>query len=157
MEANEKIINNLTKTFDKIRIAEEEYREKQLLLNKELEDKKSDILAQLGFRLGDQVTLQIFEYRDDRIHCFAVPQIAECFIHGVVLKTDEDGVKFLAPVLKKKDRKKAIYHNDYLNWDLLKDGKVILSHRAEQVIIPGTYTEEQLKNYPVRLLTMQKI
>ena len=151
------IIQNLEETISKIKIAEEEYRQKQILLEKELEDKKSDILAQLGFRIGDQVTLQIFEYRDDRIHCFAVPQTAECFIHGVELKTDETGLKFLAPVLKKKDRKKAIYHNDYLNWDLLKDGKVILSHRAEQVIIPGTYTEEQLVNYPVRLLTMQKI
>ncbi len=71
--------------------------------------------------------------------------------------TDEKNEKFLAPVLKKKDRKRVIYHNDYLSWDLKKDGKVILSHRAEQHIIPGTYTEKQLEEYKPRLSEAQKI
>ena len=157
METNEKILKNLTETFDKIRTTEDEYQQKLFLLKKELEDKKSDILEQLGFRLGDQVTLEIFEYRDDSIHCFAVAQTAECFIHGVVLKTDERKVNFLAPILKKKDRKRVIYHNDYLNWDLKKDGKIILSHRGEERIIPGTYTEEKLESLRKCLLAAQKI
>jgi hypothetical protein len=157
METNKKIIRSLEESLMKIKNAEHEYLQKKVLLEKELEDKKSDILSALGFRLGDQVTLEIFEYRDDRIHCFAVPQTAECFIHGVVLKTDEKKQSFLAPILKKKDRKRAIYHNDYLSWDLKKDGKVILSHRAEQHIIPDTYTEAQLNEYRARLLSAQKI
>lgn len=152
----EEIIQDLTETLDQIKKAEEEHEQKMVLLEKELEDKKSNILSKLGFRIGDLVTLEIYEYRDDRIHCFAVPQTAECFIHGVNLKADKDG-SFLAPILKKKDRKRAIYHNDYLNWDLKKDGKVILSHRAEQHIIPGTYTEKQLEEYKPRLSEAQKI
>jgi len=156
-EMKEEIIQDLTETIGQITKAEEEHKEKMALLEQELEDKKSNILSKLGFRIGDQVTLEIYEYRDDRIHCFAVPQKAECFIHGVILKTDEKNEKFFAPVLKKKDRKRAIYHNDYLNWDLKKDGKVILSHRAEQHIIPETYTEKQLEQYRIRLLEAQKI
>ena len=152
----EEIIQDLTETLDQIERAEEEHEQKMESLEKELQEKKSRILSKLGFEIGDQVTLEIYEYRDDRIHCFAVPQTAECFIHGVNLKCDKDG-NFLAPILKKKDRKKAIYHNDYLNWDLKKDGKVILSHRAEQHIIPGTYTEEQIKEYKIRLSEAQKI
>jgi hypothetical protein len=151
------IIQSIEKTINEIKTAEVEYLLKKELLEKELEDKKSDVLSQLGFRIGDPVTLEIHEYRDDRIHCFAVAQTAECFIHGVTLKTDEKNNNFLAPILKKKDKKRAIYHNDYLSWDLKKDGKVILSHRAEQVIIPDAYTEKQISDYRVRLLEAQKI
>lgn len=157
METNEKIIESLKETINKIKEVEAEFIQKKADLEQEIEDKKSNVLSALGFRIGDQVTLEIYEYRDDRIHCFAVPQIAECFIHGVVLKTDEKKQSFLAPILKKKDRKRNIYHNDYLNWDLKKDGKVILSHRAEQHIIPDTYTEKQLVEYRTRLLSAQKI
>jgi hypothetical protein len=152
-----KIIENLEVTFNEIKAVEAEFLQKKELLEKEFEDKKSDVLSQLGFRLGDPVTLEIFEYRDDRVHCFAVAQTAECFIHGVTLKTDEKNENFLAPILKKKDKKRAIYHNDYLSWDLKKDGKVILSHRADQVIIPKTYTEDQINDYRVSLLEAQKI
>jgi hypothetical protein len=151
------IIRDITSTYDKIRAAEEEHEQKKILLEKELEDKKSKILSYLGFEIGDLVTLEIYEHRDDRVHCFAVAQTAECFIHGVTLKTDEKGINFLAPVLRKKDRKKNIYHNDYLSWDLKKDGKVVLSHRAEQVIIPKTYTEEKLESLRKYLLEAQKI
>jgi len=151
------IVRDITSTYDKIRTAEEEYEQKKILLEKELEDKKSNILSHLGFRIGDPVTLEIFEYRDDRVHCFAVAQTAECFIHGVNLKTDEKGENFLAPILKKKDKKKSIYHNDYLSWDLKKDGNVILSHRAEQYIIPKTYTEEKIESLRKYLSSAQKI
>lgn len=157
METNEKIIKNLEETFNKIRTAEEEYNHKKHLLVKELEDKKSDILERLGFRIGDQVTLELFEYRDDRIHCFQAAQVAECFIHGVKLETFGKEGNFLSPVLRKKDRKKSIIFNQYLSWDLKSCGHIILSHRAEQYIIRGTYTEEELKEYKPRLLKAQKI
>ncbi len=151
------IIRDITSTFDKIKAAEEEYEQKKILLGKELEDKKSKILSYLGFEIGDPVTLEIYEYRDDRINCFSVAQTAECFIHGVTLKTDEKGINFLAPILRKKDRKKNIYHNDYLSWDLKKDGKVILSHRAEEHIIPNKYTPEKVKEIRKILISAQKI
>jgi hypothetical protein len=152
------IIQSIEETIMKIKNTEHEYLLKKELLEKELEDKKSDILSQLGFRIGDKVTLQLFEYRDDRIHCFQVAQEGECIIHGVkVARFSDDKVKFLTPVLKRENRKKEINFNEYLSWDLKKDGKVILSHRAEQVIIPETYTEEQIAEFKPRLLFAQKI
>ena len=155
METN-KIIISLKETISKIQSAEEEYRLKKELLEKELEDKKSDILSQLGFRIGDKVTLHLFEHRDDRVHCFQVEQSAECYIHGVKFSNFTDD-KFLAPVLRKKDRKKDIHFNQFLDWDLINDGKVVLSHRSEHYDFPKTYTEEQLRETRIRCLELQKI
>jgi hypothetical protein len=151
------IIQSLEETIMKIKNAEHEYLLKKEILEKELEDKKSDILSQLGFRIGDLVTLEIHEYRDDRISCFAIAQTAECFIHGVEMRTDEKGVNFFVPVLRKKDKKKNIFHNFYLSWDLKKDGKIVLSHRAEEHIIQDKYTPEKIEEIRKYLISAQKI
>jgi len=152
------ILNKIKSISEEIKSLEEKFKRDKENLEYHYQSLKSQILEkELGLSIGDEVTLCIEEYRDDRISCFAVKQEAQCFITGVEIQKDEKGETFLVPILKKKDKKKSIYHNWYLTWSLKKDGVTILSHKAEQFIIPEKYTEKQLQDLRNRLLQAQKI
>ena len=89
----------------------------------------------------------IHEYRDDRVHCFVTARTTNLFIKNIVYTKFREEEGFLSPVLlKKKTAKKPLYFNQFLSWTLKKGEETILEHYAEEFIIPGTYTEEELKN-----------
>ena len=103
------ILNKIKSISEEIKSLEEKFKRDKENLEYHYQFLKSQILEkELGLSIGDEVTLCIEEYRDDRISCFAVKQEAQCFITGVEIQKDEKGETFIVPILKKKDKKKVL-------------------------------------------------
>lgn len=153
------LIKDIRLTLDKIAKIEEEYAAKKTACEKYIDLLKSKMLPSLGLSEGDAVTLEIHEYREDKVHCFAVAQTVECFIKDVQLHMPNkyDTELYLKPLLLKTKKAKRTFGNYIHSWTLKKDGKVILEHVKKSDIIPGTYKEEELEAYRTRLYESQKI
>lgn len=153
-------LEDINLTLDKITKIEDEYKSKKTACEKYIDLLKSKMLSSLGLSEGDAVTLEIHEYREDKVHCFAAAQTIECFIKSVELHLPNKYAPetYMYPLLLKNKKAKRTFSCLFQHsWTLKKDGKIILEHIKESQIIPGTYTKEEIAEITPRLLESQKI
>jgi hypothetical protein len=143
--------------LDQKKVLEEEFNKKICSLNYKIQEIESDIIINMGLKPLDAVTLEIHEYRDDRISCFAVAQTVECFLKEIGYTIEDEKIILVPTLLKKKNSKRAICFPSFMSWTLKKDGSIILEHVAKQHIIPEKYSEASLESIRRRLLELQKI
>lgn len=131
---------------------------------------KENLMSQCGLNPGDKLTLKLYEYRDDRVKCHQVAQEVEVYVSRVYVQRvlDENNEwsyknAFICPVLHKPSRKKGqynkkpIFFNQFLHWELYKEGKLVLRRQSEQVILPDTYKDDEYPLIRERLKKAQKI
>lgn len=104
----------------------------------------SKSLAEYDLKLYDEVELHLLPYRDDRVSCFQGLDVIKGYILDITKPKRTDGIAFPL-VVKKPKRKTHMPMNQHLNWELHHKGKIILSHSAEEVIIDGKYTQDDIE------------
>lgn len=162
IKTSKQIINDYNFLSLRLKDVEEECQKKINFHKAELDSFKNyQILEDLGLEVGDKVVLKLLEYRDDRVHCFQVEKETICFIDKIfVINDSEIGKSFLAPSLKFKDKKgnlkkTVVNYSRFLSWELYKDNELIMEYKSEQIIIDGTYTEEEINKIRERYKTEQ--
>jgi hypothetical protein len=129
-------------------------------LEKQKKNLQDNLLANCGLNEGDIVTLKLYEHRDDTVSCFQTAREVDLRISRIYIQKNWDESKhmftyddaFLCPVLhaplksgKSGSYKKTPYaFNQFLHWELYKDGRLVMGYKSEQKIIEDKYTEEEL-------------
>lgn len=162
------------KELEEVRNRQIESHQAQLKkLDSQKEELRNNLLHDLGLKSGDIVTLKLYEHRNDSIHCFQAAQECELMISRIYIQQAWDNMErkfsyenaFLCPVLhapkrsgkKGEYKKRPVYFNEFLHWELYKDGKLILEHNAEQIIYEDMYTEEELAHWRKMYLKAQNL
>jgi len=130
----------------------------------------TSLMAEINIPTEKLYKLRLEEYRDDRVHCFQVAQEGLVLVKGfnpvifgntTFIKPECELVKFTpSGKIKYKNGKidtKRIFNNWLLTWKLIDENdNIILSYEPEQYIIPGTYTDEKLKEISKIVFKIQK-
>lgn len=157
-------VDKFKKKMDRIGSERDSLKEQELSAREELLQAMNDIAGSQGLW-----TLVLDEWRDDRVHAFQAAQVVpNILINGFSL----DPTGFPVPILRKArftktgklkfkggapDSKK-VHFNSGCSWRLVdRHGEAQFGRSAEQVIIPDTWSDEDLDRLRAKLGELQKI
>jgi len=125
---------------------------------------KESILSELGLKKHDEVVMRLLPSRDD--NCGVATgeiYLRNVFITAVHVSPSgyPDGVAdysdaFLRPSITTKTkagkmRKGLLHYSGFLSWELYNmDGELLLSHKHEDIIVEGKFTDEEIAKHRIR-------